>query len=192
MLLTVVRVYQQGRKLSEAQLRAAPGVIGDVRTQIVQINGKAVRQAVCMGGSKESLPPLVEAQLTGISPLALGLEGYEEAGTAAGIVFYRQAWWCGMRLKSFPKCHSSRKNTLVGRSCNKFVRHTLQRANAVSCHDNQNAARECLRWPGRGLGARTAGGCRFDIAGRPLSPRRRDLRAARARAASRTDARRYN
>jgi hypothetical protein len=97
MLLTVVRVYQQGRKLSEAELRAAVGVVGDVRTQIVQINGKAIRQAVCMGGSKESLPPLIEPQLTGISPLALGLEGYEEISTASGIVFYRQGWWCRMR-----------------------------------------------------------------------------------------------
>ena len=97
MLLTVVRVYQQGRKLSEAELRAAVGVVGDVRTQIVQINGKAVRQAVCMGGSKESLPPLIEPQLTGISPLSLGLEGYEEMRTASGIVFYRQGWWCRMR-----------------------------------------------------------------------------------------------
>jgi hypothetical protein len=97
MLLTVVRVYQQGRKLSEAELRAAVGIVGDVRTQIVHIDGRAIRQAVCMGGSKESLPPLIEPQLTGISPLALGLEGYEKAQTAEGIVFYRQGWWCKMR-----------------------------------------------------------------------------------------------
>ena len=94
MLLTVVRVYQQGHKLSERELREAEGVVGDVRTQVVQIEGRAVRQAVCMGGSKESLPPLIEPQLTGISPLALGLEGYEEAKTPEGIVFYRQGWWC--------------------------------------------------------------------------------------------------
>ncbi len=81
MLLTVVRVYQQGRKLTEAELRAAVGVVGDVRTQIVQINGKAIRQAVCMGGSKKSLPPLIEPQLTGMSPQSLGLEGYEEMRT---------------------------------------------------------------------------------------------------------------
>jgi hypothetical protein len=30
MLLSVVRVYQQGRKLSEAELRSAVGVVGDV------------------------------------------------------------------------------------------------------------------------------------------------------------------
>jgi hypothetical protein len=47
MLLTVVRVYQHGRKLSEAELRAAVGVVGDVRTHVVQINGRTVRQAVC-------------------------------------------------------------------------------------------------------------------------------------------------
>jgi hypothetical protein len=47
------------------------------------------------GGSKESSFPLIEAQLTGISPL--GLEGYEEAQTAEGIVFYRQGWRCRMR-----------------------------------------------------------------------------------------------
>ena len=97
MLLTVVRVYQQGRKLSEAELRSAPGVVGDVRTQVVHINGRAIRQAVCMGGSKESLPPLIEPQLTGISPLALGLEGYEEARTPEGMVFYCQGWWCRTR-----------------------------------------------------------------------------------------------
>ena len=42
-------------------------------------------------------PPLIEPQLTGISPLAVGLEGYEEARTPQGIVFYRQGWWCRMR-----------------------------------------------------------------------------------------------
>ncbi len=97
MLPSVVRVYHQGRKLSERELRNAVGVVGDVRTQIVQINGKAIRQVVCMGGSKESLPPLIEPKLTGISPLALGLEGHEEAQTAEGIVFYRQGWWCRTR-----------------------------------------------------------------------------------------------
>src|SRR5580765_4865636 len=97
MLLTVVRVYQQGRKLSEAELCAAVGVVGDVRTQIVHVDGRAIHQAVCVGGSKESLPPLIEPQLTGISTLALGLEGYEEAQTPKGIVFYRQGWWCRVR-----------------------------------------------------------------------------------------------
>jgi len=41
--------------------------------------------------------PLMEPQLTGISPLALGPEGYEEAQTPQEIVFYRQGWWCRMR-----------------------------------------------------------------------------------------------
>jgi hypothetical protein len=50
-----------------------------------------------MGGSKESLPPLIEPQLTGISPLALRLEDYEEARTPEGIVFYRQGCWCRTR-----------------------------------------------------------------------------------------------
>jgi len=99
MLLTVVRVYRHGRKLSERELREAEGVVVDVRTQVVQIEGRAVRQAFCLGGSKESLPPLIEPQLTGISPLALGLEGYEEARTQDEIVFYRQGWWCRMRRR---------------------------------------------------------------------------------------------
>ena len=84
MLVTAIRVYQQGRELSEAELRAAASVGGDVRTQTVQINGKAVLEAACIGGSKNSLLPLIEAQTTGISPLALGLEGYEEARTPEG------------------------------------------------------------------------------------------------------------
>ena len=50
-----------------------------------------------MSLTTEALPPLFESQLTGISTLALGLEGYEEAHAAGGIVFYRQGWWCRVR-----------------------------------------------------------------------------------------------
>jgi hypothetical protein len=89
MLFTVVLAYDKGRKLSEKELRSADGVVGDVRIHCVQVNGKQVRQAVCFALTTESLPPLFEPQLTGISPLALGLEGYEEVKTPAGIVFYR-------------------------------------------------------------------------------------------------------
>jgi hypothetical protein len=59
-------------------------LVGDVRAETVHINGKAVRQAVCMGQTTATLPALIEPQLTGISPLALGLEGYEEAQTRRG------------------------------------------------------------------------------------------------------------
>ena len=74
MLLTVVFVYQHGRKLSEKELRSAEGVVGEVRTHTVLINGKGVHKAVCMGGSTEALPPLIEPRFTGMSTLALGLE----------------------------------------------------------------------------------------------------------------------
>jgi hypothetical protein len=50
-----------------------------------------------MSGSREWLPPLFEPQFTGMSTLALGLEGYEEVKTAEGVVFYRQGWWCRAR-----------------------------------------------------------------------------------------------
>ena len=43
------------------------------------------------------VPPLFEPQFAGMSTLALGLGGYEEVRTAAGIAFYRQAWWRRMR-----------------------------------------------------------------------------------------------
>ena len=97
MLLTVVLVYQHGPKLSERELRSAEGVVGDVRTQTVLVNGREVNQAICMGQTTSNLPPLLEPHFTGMSPLALGLEGYEEVKTPAGIVFYRQGWWCRMR-----------------------------------------------------------------------------------------------
>ena len=98
MRLSVVRVYEQGRKLSEAELRRAEGVVGDVRIQIVQKqDGRSVRQAICMALTTGTLPPLFEPQLIGISTLALGLEGYEEAQTASGVVFYRQCWWCRVK-----------------------------------------------------------------------------------------------
>jgi hypothetical protein len=38
-------------------------------------------------GSKEPLPPLIEPQLTGLSPLGLGLDGYEEEQTPSEVVF---------------------------------------------------------------------------------------------------------
>jgi hypothetical protein len=97
MLFTVVLVYDKGRKLSEKELRSADGVTGCVRTHTATVNGKDIYQAVCMGGSTEILPPLFDPQFTGMSPLALGLEGYEEVKTSAGIVFYRQGWWCRTR-----------------------------------------------------------------------------------------------
>ena len=50
-----------------------------------------------MSLTTEALPALFEPQLTGISTLALGLEGYEEVLTANGIVFYRQGWWCRVK-----------------------------------------------------------------------------------------------
>ena len=49
MLLTVVRVYQQGRKLSEKELRSAEGVVGDVRTHSVLINRKDVHKGRLYG-----------------------------------------------------------------------------------------------------------------------------------------------
>ncbi len=95
MLLIVVRVYQQGRKLSERELRNAVGIVGDVRIHVERFtDGRSVRKAVCFIGTTEAIPALIEPQLTGISSLSLGLEGYEEMSTASGIVFVRQGWWC--------------------------------------------------------------------------------------------------
>jgi len=98
MRLYVVRVYHRGLKLSERELRHAEGVLGDVRIQIVQqADGRSVREAICIALTSQSLPRLLEPQLTGICSLALGLEGYEEVKNADGIVYYRQAWWCSVR-----------------------------------------------------------------------------------------------
>jgi hypothetical protein len=94
LLFNFAGIRNKGRKLTEKELRAAEGIVGDVRTQTVHINGRDVYQAVCMGQTTANLPPLIEPQLTGISPLALGLEGYEEVKTPEGVVCYRQGWWC--------------------------------------------------------------------------------------------------
>jgi len=50
-----------------------------------------------MDVTTQALPPLIEPQLTGLSTLALGLEGYEEVKTGERIVYYRQGWWCRIR-----------------------------------------------------------------------------------------------
>jgi len=57
---------------------------------VLQPDGRSVREAICFALTTEALPPLLEPQLVGLSTLALGLEGYEEARTPSGIVFYRQ------------------------------------------------------------------------------------------------------
>jgi len=46
MLLSVVRVYQQGGKLTERELRNAAGVVGDVRIQ----NRAKARRPLCSPG----------------------------------------------------------------------------------------------------------------------------------------------
>jgi hypothetical protein len=51
-------------------------------------DGRSLYRAICISLTTETLLLLFEPQLTGISTLALGLEGYEEAQTASGIVFY--------------------------------------------------------------------------------------------------------
>src|SRR5262249_49666049 len=97
MRLYVARVYHRGLKLSERELRREEGIWGDVRMQIVQnSDGRSVREAICVGLTKSELPRLLEPQLSGISTLALGLEGYE-AKTADGLMYYRQGWWCRVR-----------------------------------------------------------------------------------------------
>ena len=99
MLLYVVRLYHQGRRLSELELRAAQSVHGDVHIHFDRFaDGRSLNKAVCFDGTREALPALMEPQLTGISSLSLGLEGYEEARTADGTLFYRQVWWCRLRV----------------------------------------------------------------------------------------------
>jgi hypothetical protein len=46
-----------------------------------------------MGQTTQNLPPLFEPQLTGISPLALGLEGYEKGDPEWDRVL-PEGWWC--------------------------------------------------------------------------------------------------
>ena len=99
MLFYVVRLYHQGRRLPEAELRAAESVHGDVHIHFDRFaDGRSVHKAVCLDGAREALPALMEPQLTGISSLSLGLEGYEEARTPEGTVVYRQVWWCRERV----------------------------------------------------------------------------------------------
>jgi hypothetical protein len=98
MRLYVVRVYQQGRKLSDWEILHAEGVIGGVRMQTVQHgDGRDVREAISIDLTTQWLPRLLEPQLVGISTLALGLEGYEEKQKQDGVVYMRQGWCCRVR-----------------------------------------------------------------------------------------------
>ena len=101
MIFRVVRCYDHGRRISDKELRHAPGVIGDVRMhqegQFLS-DKPSVHAATCSdGGVNKLLPDLLEPRVTGFSPLAFGLEGFEEHETPHGIVYYRQAWWCRER-----------------------------------------------------------------------------------------------
>jgi hypothetical protein len=97
MLLTVVRVYHQGRNYPSASCAKPKALQATCARRSFRSREERSGQAVCLDGNKESLPPLIEPQLTGISPLALGLEGHEGARTQDGTVFYREGWWCRMR-----------------------------------------------------------------------------------------------
>ncbi len=59
-------------KLSDAELRTAVSVVCDVRLQVERFtDGRSIRKAICMDGY-EALLALIEPQLIGMSPLALG------------------------------------------------------------------------------------------------------------------------
>jgi hypothetical protein len=51
MRLSVVRVYEQGRKLNERELRNAEGVVGDVRIETAQEAGRPICSAGYLDGA---------------------------------------------------------------------------------------------------------------------------------------------
>jgi len=87
----VIRLYRDGERLPDSQILSAIGVGGDVRMQTLMRGTKLVTEASLARGH---YPPLAEAKVVGIAPLALGIEGFEEIVRDNMTVYLRQCWLC--------------------------------------------------------------------------------------------------
>jgi hypothetical protein len=98
MKLRIKPLYAQGRRLTERELDAAPSVNGEVTIdQMTEHETRKVfRRAACIaiGGFNSLLPDLIEPKVVAISKLGMGIEEYEKVQTEAGVMYFRQAWWC--------------------------------------------------------------------------------------------------
>ena len=87
----VIRLYRDGERRPDSEILSAIGVVGDVRMQTLMRGTKVVTEASLAGGH---YPPLAEAKVVGIAPLALGIEGFEEIVRDNMAVYLRQCWLC--------------------------------------------------------------------------------------------------
>jgi hypothetical protein len=89
----VIRMYRDGRRLSDEEMRSATGVVADVRVQTVQRGTRVVSDAL-MTECPNPYPRLLEPRWAGIAVLALGIEGFEEIVQGVATVYLRQCWLC--------------------------------------------------------------------------------------------------
>lgn len=97
MYVLVVPMRRLGVDLTQKEIRAQQGHRGDVRVMCIHDKrlGRASNLAEVHPGmpmEPQPLPPLHDAQLTGMSTMGYTLSGFEIIeGTA-----YAQSWWCRM------------------------------------------------------------------------------------------------
>ena len=89
----VIRLYQDGRRLSDKEIRTAVGVVADVRMHTVMRGTRVVSEAV-MADCPRPYPLLVEPRLSGVAVLALGIEGFEQIARNGEPIYLRQCWLC--------------------------------------------------------------------------------------------------
>lgn len=89
----VIRLYENGRRLPDNEIRRAVGIVADVRMHTVMRGTRVVSEAV-MADCPHPYPPLTDPRLSGIAVLAVGIEGFEELMRDRQTIYLRQCWLC--------------------------------------------------------------------------------------------------
>lgn len=97
MMYRILRLRDKGRPKSKAELKAEKPLHLDISIGIsldTPMGRQSRTASIHHGGPRESdpLPPLYDAEVNSMAPLAMIITGVEEIDG----VMYAQSWWCGI------------------------------------------------------------------------------------------------
>ena len=98
MKVRIVRMRQRGRRVPEVRVRADPGQLGELITELVAGGRESVLIArlrpLSAPLAADLLPPLYAPNIVRIATLALCLRGFEVYGEGAERASTIQEWLC--------------------------------------------------------------------------------------------------
>jgi hypothetical protein len=98
MIFSVIPLRRRGRRIPESHVRAAPGLVGDLLTEVTGHPREVVVVARLrpLSGplAEDLLPALYAPTIVRVAPLSLCLRGYEAHGAGPHRVTTLQEWLC--------------------------------------------------------------------------------------------------